>query len=285
MAIFGFGGSSAKSQGTSESSSLDYGANVSESFSDSLARSLAQSQGSSFGTQNVWNADVLQKLYAGATDAAGAANTGLFQGQTAQLYNAGAGFLDQLGVGAGEDYLQSRLTDTTARDEQLGALKTGLGDLFRNELNPAITGRAVATGTLGGGRQGVAQGQAANAVARQYSQGAADIIGRDQLARDNAAGTLGALSTARASAGIAGLSPMLEAAQAGLGAPLSPYAALSQIIGGPTVLTQQGSQDTSYSTSEQIAQAISQAMGFNYGTSQSQSQNTSKAKSFNFGLG
>jgi hypothetical protein len=278
---FGFGGSSARSHSSSQSTSLDIGADYSSSFSDSLAQSLSESQGTS--TQAVWNADLLQQLYSGALGAAGNVNTGLFQGQAQQLYQSGMGILDSLGVGAGDDYLQSRLTDTSARDAQLGALKTGLGDLFRDELNPAITGRAVATGTLGGGRQGVAQGAAANAIAKQYATGAADIIGRDQLARDAAAGMLNQSQINRATAGTSALGSILETASAGLGAPLSPYSALSGILGGPTVLTQ--SQQTSRATSEEIAQAISEAFGFNFGTSQSTSSSKSKSASFNVGVG
>ena len=282
---FGFGASSARSHSASQSTSLDFGADYSSSFSDSLARSLSESQDSSFATQNVWNADVLQQLYGGALDAAGKTNTGLFQGQAAQLYGAGAGFLDQLGVGGGEDYLESRLTDTSARDEQLASLRTGLGDLFREQLNPAITGRAVATGKLGGGQQGVQQGIAANSIARNYASGAADIMGRDQLARDAAAGQLGTMQTQRAAVGLSGVSSVLDTAVAGLGAPLSPYQSLANILGGPSVLTQAGSQGTSQATSEQIARAISESMGFSFGESQSTSSSKSKSASFNVGVG
>lgn len=277
MLGFNFGGSKASSQ----SSSLDVGFNTATSFSDSLAQSLSRSQGTSFGTQSVWNADVLQKLYADAIGAAGNTNTDLFSGQVAQLYDSGASFLDRLGVGAGEDYLQSRLTDTSARDSQLDVLGSRMGELFREELNPAITARHVAGGTLGGGRQGVAQGQAAQRVAREYAAGASDIISRDQLARDSAAGTLMAGRTQAAGVGLSALPGLSSVAEAGLGAPLSPYATLSSIIGGPTVLTESGSQDFSEATSESVARAISEALGFNYGTSQS----TSKSKSFNFGVG
>lgn len=276
--MFGIGAGGSKS--SSQSSSLDFGANVSSSFSDSLAQSLSRSSGSSFGTQSVWNADVLQRLYGDALTAAGGANTGLFKGQAAELYAGGVGFLDQLGVGAGEDYLSSRLTDTSARDAQLDVLGTRMGELFREELNPAITAKHVAGGTLGGGRQGVAQAQAIGRVQREFAAGASDIIGRDQAAKDAAAVQLMSGKTAAASAGLNALPGMLSLAQAGLGADLSPYAALASIIGGPTVLTQSGSQDSSEASSEQVARAVSEALGFNYGTSQS----SSKSKSLNFGI-
>lgn len=307
MALFGIGASSARSN--SQSSSLDFGANVSQSFSDSLARAVSESMsrgssssfgqstgvGSSLSTQNVWNADVLQQLYKGALGAV--PDTSLFSGEAADLFKSGTSFLDQLGVGAGEDYLSARLSDTSGRDAQLGALSSGLGALFRDELNPAITSHAVATGTLGGGRQGVAQGIAAGKIAQQYQQGAADIISKDQLARDTAAGQLGQLGIARASTGFAGLDSLLGIASAGLNGSLAPYSTLSQIFGGPLALTtaissqQQQSTDTasalneasSSSSSEEIARAISQALGFNYGTSESTSK--SKSNSFNFGFG
>lgn len=313
MAIFGFGGSSGRS--SSQSSSLDLGFNTSsslseslgqsqststsQSFSDALSQQLARSGGQSTSTQNVWNADILQRLYGDALGAAGNVNTGLFQGQTADLFNSGASILDRLGVGAGEDYLASRLTDTSARDAQLDTLQARMGTLFREELNPAITSRAVAGGQLGGGRQGVAQGLAIGKTQREFAAGAADILARDQASRDQAAAQLMAGRTAAAGVGLNALPGLAQVAQAGLNAPLSPYSTLASILGGPMALTTAQSTNFSestgtstqtarstaeaQSTSEDIARAISEALGFNYGTSQSTS--SSKNKSFNFGLG
>lgn len=352
--MFNIGGS--KNSSNSQSSSLDFGVNTSSSFSDSLARAVSESlarsestaggqstsrgasvsggqstgygssvsRGASTGlasstsTQDVWNADILQKLYKDAMGSVGGAD--LFSGRSAELYGAGIGILDSLGAGAGEDYLQARLTDTSARDAQLGALQTGLGDLFREELNPAITGSAISAGQLGGGRQGVAQGQASKAIASQYVQGAADIIGRDQSARDQAASQYEQLRLGRASTQLGALDPLLGTAQASLNGPLSQYAQLAGIVGGPAVLTQSGStsvsqsqnaadalntsqstnfanafdeaqstnfadsfsESSSMSESEQIARAISEAFGFNFGESSSTS--TSKGKSFSLGF-
>jgi hypothetical protein len=190
--------------------------------------------------------------------------------------------LDRLGVGAGEDYLSSRLTDTSARDAQLDTLQTRMGSLFSEELNPAITAKHVAGGSLGGGRQGVAQAQAVGRVQREFAAGASDIISRDQAAKDAAAVQLMAGKNAAATTGLNALPNMLGLASAGLGAEMSPYTALASIVGGPSVLTQSGSQDWSEASSEQVARAISEAMGFSYGTSQSTS--SSKSKSFNFGM-
>lgn len=256
--MFDFGASKSKSQ----SSSYGY----QQSFSDSL------SQGVSRSDERVAFEDTFRNLYAGATGATAKAATALplFQGQLADLYSGGAAFLDQLGVGAGEDYLQSRLTDTSARDAQLGALQSGLGTLFREELNPAITSRGVSTGTLGGGRQGVAQGVAVGKIASEYQKGAADIIGRDQLARDTAAGTLMTGRTQAAGTALNAIPGLVGAAQAGLNAPLSPYQALAGILGGPTTLGSSSSSD--------FASSLSRSLGEDF------SQSSSKSKSFSFGI-
>ncbi|MEO8467974.1 MAG: hypothetical protein ABI640_21860 [Gammaproteobacteria bacterium] len=283
-------------QASSESNSSGASQGTSQSFSDALTQAVQQSQGQSSSSQSVFNADALQKLYAQATGAAGQVDTGLFTGQAADLYNSGSKILDSLGVGAGEDYLSSRLTDTSARDQQLGALSSGLGDLFRNQLNPAITGNAVSVGGLGGSRQGVAQGVAAGQIAQQYQQGAASIYASDQAQRDAAAGTLINGKNQAAGVGIQGIQSQLGVAQAGLGAPLSPYTQLAGILGPATTLTTAGSTDSASSsststaqsqsqsqqTSEEIARAISESLGLTYGTSSS--ANRSSSASFNFGL-
>lgn len=244
----------------SSSQSSSYGYN--ESFSDSLSQ--AQSQ------QRIAFEDIFRELYSGASGVAGKAAemAPLFQGQAADLYSSGVNFLDQLGVGAGEDYLSSRLTDTTARDTQLGALKTGLGELFRDEINPAITSRAVAGGTLGGGRQGVAQGVAAGKLGTAYTQGAASIFATDQAQRDAAAGTLMQGRTQAAGVGLSSLSSLFGVAEGGLNAGLSPYASLASILGSPTVL----------GSSSEIAAALSRAFGEDFSSS------SSKSRGFSLGI-
>lgn len=260
--MFDFGAS--KSRSNSQSSSYGY----QQSFSDSLSRGVSRSD------QRVAFEDIFQNLYAGASGATAKAAEmlPLFQGQAADLYSGGASILDSLGVGAGEDYLQSRLTDTTVRDAQLGALQSGLGSLFRDELNPAISSKAVAAGQLGGGRQGVAQGVAVGKIANQYQQGAAAILGQDQAQRDQAASALMQGRTQAAGTALSAIPGLLGVAQAGLGAPQSIYQALAGILGGPTVL---GS-----SSSEDFATALSRAIG----EDRSQSSSSSKGSSFSFGI-
>lgn len=265
-------GSFSKSKSSSQSTSVDHSQN--SSFSDSLSQALSRSSGQSTSSQSVWNADVLQRLYGDALGAADGADAELFKGQAADLFAGGASILDQLGVGAGEDYLQSRLTDTSSRDAQLDVLQQRMGTLFTEDLNPAITAKHVAGGSLGGGRQGVAQGQAIGRVQREFAAGASDIIGKDQAAKDAAAVQLMAGQNTAATTGLNALPQMLQLAQAGFGADLSQYSTLSDILGGPLALTD--SQSTDEATSESVARAISQALGFSYGESQS----TSKSKSF-----
>lgn len=278
--MFSFGGSKSRSS----SSSLDYG--VQQSFSDSLSQAASQStsggSSSSFSTQRIANAGILEQLYRGALGAV--PDAGLFQGQAAQLFEGGLSVLDRLGVGAGQDYLQSRLEgESPVLNEQIDALGSDLGRFFREELNPAITAKAVAGGTVGGGRQGVAQGRAIDAVGREFQRGATELRARDIASRDAAAGTLMAGRTAAAGTALGAIPGLLGTAEAGFSSNLAPYAALAQIIGGPTVLSEAGSESSQFgqSSSESIAQAISEMFGFNYGTSQS----SSKSGSFSFGIG
>lgn len=270
---FGLSGSKQSSQ--SQSSSLDY----SSSLANSSSLSQGASQSTSFGRQNIAFEDILRRLYGGATDAATAAvaEAPLFAGEARQLFTGGLSFLDRLQNVPGSDYLASRVTGSDAAAEaQIGVLGSNLGRFFNEQLMPGITGRGVATGTLGGSRQGVAIGRAAGEVANSYSSGVAAILASSQAARDAAAGTLGAQSISASGAGLSSLPSLLGLSQAGANAGLSPYLTLSQIIGGPTVLGESGSQ----STSSDMATAISQAISSSFGTSQSTS--TSKGRSFGF---
>ena len=282
--MFGFGAS--KSKSVTDSSSNAYGYSGSSSLSDSLSQSRSSSGGQSTSAQGIAFQDLFAQLFGNASGAAGQAAEAapILQGQAAQLFSGGVDFLSQLqNGGAGEAALTSRIGDTSARDAQLEALQSGLGDLFSEELNPAITGRAVAAGQLGGGRQGVAQGQAAKAIASQYAQGASSIIASDQAQRDQAAAQLASLQQGGAAAGLSALPGLMGIGQAGSMAGLAPYEALAGILGGPTVLTQGQSSQFGESSSDAIARAISQAFGEDFSTSQLHSQSSSA--SINVGAG
>jgi len=145
-------------------------------------------------------------------------------------------------------------------------------DISRNfgQLLPQITNAAVGGGQLGGGRQGVAQGLLGQSSIDAFQRGATDIRFGDLARQLSASGTLGGLQgqAAQSQANLGGQGFLgggqlqqqgnLGAGQLGLGAQqglgdqfnlglapfqaqFGPLQALSQIIGGPTVLSQQSS--------------------------------------------
>lgn len=267
------------SRQSSQSTSTDFG--IQGAFSESGSQGFAQSTSGAQSTQGIAFADLFSQLYGGASGAAAQAsrNVPIFQGEAAQLFSGGVDFLSQLQGNPATDYLASRVTGPdSAAQAQLGALGQGLGDFFKEQLLPGITGGGVSTGTLGGARQGVNIAQAAKGVAGQFTQGAASILASSQAQRDAAAGTLGAQTIQGAATGLGALPGLLGLSQAGANASLNPYLALSQILGGPTVLTQ--SQAGSQSSSQDIARALSESFGLSYGTSQSTSKGKSVGVSF-----
>lgn len=272
MALFGIGGSKQKSK--SESFGLD----VSRSRSGS--QDVSTSRQGSRSTQDIAFRDLFQSLYSNAaTAAAGAAAGGPGIGNAASmLFSGGTDFLEQLQGGDASAYLEARMRGEGGLvDEQIAALKSDLGSLFSEELNPAIAGEAVAAGGYGGGRQGVAQGIAVGKIAEQFTKGATAIRGADIASRDAAARDLYGLRTDAAKAGISALPSLLDLKQKGQLAELAPYQALASIFGGPTVLGE--SSSFGRSDSEAIARSISDSFGFDT------SKATSKGKSGSIGFG
>lgn len=258
--MFNIGASSARSS----SSSSSYG--YSGSSTDALSR------GSSRSDQRIAFEDIFSQLYgqAGGAAARTANMAPQFTAEAGRLFSGGLEFLDTL---QGPSALDARLGETGTADAQIGDLGEDLARFFAEDLNPEITSRGVATGTLGGGRQGVAQGRAAESVAREFARGStairtADVTRRDQLATAAAQNRLGA-----AGMGLQSLPGLLGVAEGGFMAELAPWMQLSGVLGGPTVL---GS-----SSSEDIAAEISRAFGEDFSSSQSKS----KSKSFSFGMG
>jgi hypothetical protein len=252
--MFGIGGSysSAKSQ--------------SSSFGVSQSQSAQGSQQTS--GQSIAYDELFRSLFGDASGATAnaAAMAPALTGQAAQLFSGGVDFLGQLQGNPGSDYLASRVNGPDdAEAAQLDALKSGLGDLFRDELNPAITDAGVASGTLGGGRQGVAQGVAAGKIAQQYQTGAAQIMANSQAARDAAATNLNNSSIAAAGTGLGSLGSLFSLLQSGANAGIAPYLMLAQIMGGPTTLTQ--SQGTSFGDSSSSSYDSSQSSSSSHSTS------------------
>lgn len=254
--MFSFGASSARSN----SSSSSYG--YSGSSTDAFSRGTSN--------QRVAFEDLFANLYGQAGGAASrmATMAPQFGAQAERLFSGGLEFLDTL---QGPSAIDERLADPGTADAQIGDLGEDLARFFAEDLNPEITSRAVATGTLGGGRQGVAQGRAADAITREFARGStairtADVTRRDQLAASAAQNRLGA-----AGVGLQALPGLLGVAEGGFSAELAPWMQLASVLGGPTVL----------GSSEDIASEISRAFGEDF----SQSQSRSKSKSFSFGMG
>lgn len=270
-------GSPSKSNEQSSSSQLQLGGNVATSFGTQGATSTSTSSGASSTTQGLAFEDLFKQLYGGAGAAAAGVDTGAIAGAAKQLFSGGVDFLGQLQGGAGTDYLASRVTGPDeAANAELGALKTSLGDFFSEQLVPGITSEGVSTGTLGGSRDAIARAQAAKAVAGQFSQGAAQILSGSQAQRDQAATQLAGIQGQNAATGLSALSSLYGLAQGGAYAGLSPYEALAQIMGGPTVLSTSQSNEISQALSDSFGQQGSQSYGFNFGTGSSESTGSSK---------
>ena len=176
----------------------------------------SSSQGSE-STQSIFGGQVpfLENLWSTAS------NTAMSMGNPFQgAMDQAQPFIDQAGAALGG------LADPTAQiAAQEASLSAGLGNLFRNEINPAIESNNIAAGGLGGGRQGVAQDVATGQLANAYTEGLGQITANaNQQAgmAGQALGNLGQLTFGMGSQGAMGA--------------LTPLQMLSQIIGSPTVL-------------------------------------------------
>jgi len=281
MSLFGIGGS----KGSSSSSSESYGYSGSSSLSDSLstARGVSESSGVSTSTQDIAFQDLFSQLYGGAAAAAGKITGEVPMNAAQMLFSGGTGFLDSLSGGSANEYLERRLSDENpVLQQQIDSLGGDLGRFFNEQLNPAITGQAVAGGTLGGGRQGVAQAGAMREVGDQFMRGATALRGGDIAARDAAAQGLMSGRTAAAGVGLGALPGMFGLAQQGSLAGLAPYQALAGILGGPTTLTTSRAMDSasSVSSSDAVARAISESFGEDFSKSKSKSSNVSASIGF-----
>jgi hypothetical protein len=250
---------------------------MSGSLGGGRSKSYQQQQSSSYGysgsqqastsTQDVFQGDIFARLYGNASDAAGGAAVGAGALRTAaqQLFTGGNQFLEQLGGDAGSAYLEDRLTaNNPVLEQQISQLQQDTGRLFREELNPAITSRTVSGGTFGGGRQGVAQGLAAESAARVFTQGATALRAGDIASRDAVAQSIATNSLNAASTGLGALPSLLEILERGNSAELGVYGQLSNVLGGPTTLT----------TAQSLAKA--------FGEQSSQSSGYGRSSSWNF---
>ena len=124
-----------------------------------------------------------------------------------------------------------------------GAIQAGLGDInrnFQNNIMPSINTGSAMTNTSGGSRQGIAQGiaageanrQAGDFVARMQSNNFQNMM-QNQLGAYNQMGGLQAQQN-MAQQGALGMAPQMS--NLGFGSQYGNLAALSSLLGGPTVL-------------------------------------------------
>lgn len=263
MGLFGIGGSKQDSSSRGESSSLD----LSQSGSVSGGISGSQSE------QAIAFEDVFARLFGGAEGAAAGLDPGLLTGAANQLFSGGTQFLESLGGDAGSQYLEGRLAgDNAVLEQQIDLLGSDLGDFFSEEINPALTSQAIGGGQLGGGRQGVAQGLAADALGEQFVRGATELRAGDIAARDAAATQLSQQGGQNAAIGLGALPSLLGVAETGTYAALGPSERLAAILGDPTVLTQANAS----------AEDFARAFASSFGTSKSTQESSGSSRSFSF---
>lgn len=125
---------------------------------------------------------------------------------------------------------------------QVDLLGQNLQRQFSNQLMPAIGSNAQAAGQYGGGRQGVAQGLAAQGIQQAFAQGASGIQNNayNQAAGMTQFGAQNALQGA--GMGMQGLGQLQQMQ-------FAPYMTLAQILGGPTVLGSSSGNSNSNSSS------------------------------------
>lgn len=117
--------------------------------------------------------------------------------------------------------------------KQIDLLGQNLNKQFSENLLPQIGDQALQGGGLGGTRQGIAQGLAAQGMQQAFSQGAQGILSNAYNQAQQAAQFGTDWATRNAATGIAGLGQMQQQQYA-------PLLALAQIIGNPAIL-QRGS--------------------------------------------
>lgn len=215
----------------------------------------SKSSSQSTSTQDVFAADLFKSLFSGASNIAGGIDTAGLTETANQLFGSGAEFLGDLQeISAGEDVSGEFLTGLISGegglvDENIAALSEDLSQFFSEELLPGITSEAVGGGQLGGGRQGVAQGKAVEAVGREFRRGSLEIRNADLRQRQEAARTLSAQRLSASQAGLTGAQQQFDLANAATLTPFSPFLTLAQILGDPTTLTQAQSSSKSKSLS------------------------------------
>ncbi len=255
---FGFGGSSSRSSSSSRSNSFDNLDQFSLGGSESGGRVAFE--------------ELFASLFGGASGAAGAVDTGGLSRNASLLFGSGTSFLSGLQDGGpGSEFLEGELANSGKLvDEQIGNLSGDLTEFLNESILPSITSSGVEAGNLGGSRGGVAKGIAAEGLLEEFAKGSTAIRLGERNRLTGIARDLDNSQINRANSGLAALPGLFGLAESGAMAGLSPFAALSQIFGGPQIINESSSFDVGSTTGR--------------AGSSSTSNSSSRSSSFNFGF-
>lgn len=273
--MFGFGGGKSSSSSSSSSSSFDNLDQVGFDFGEQGSVSGGQAT----STSRVAFEDLFSQLFGGSASAAAGINTGAITSAANNLFSGGLSFLEGLGGDAGSSYIGNQITGANElADDQVDQLSEDVARFLGEDI-AAIDSRGVAAGTLGGSRGELQRGVAEGERAREFIRGATGIRQGAQARTDSLAQFLSGQSTQNAGLGLSALPGLLGLQETGAMSSLSPFLALSQIYGGPTVL--QDSQSSDFGSS------FGRNFGFDQttGRAASESSSSSSSSSKNFSIG
>jgi len=279
---FGRSSQSARSEG------FDVGFSNQQSSAGSVQDSISQavSGGQAVSRQDIAFRDVFANLFQGAAATASGLSGQPVRSAADMLFSQGTNFLSQLQGLESADFLRDRLgTQSPVVDDQIEALGQDLGRFAQEQLLPGVRRSSVAGGSLGGGRQAIAEGLVGQTVAREFQQGAAELRGRDLQARDQIAQQLAQLEQSSAATGLTQLEPLLGLAEREETADLLPFATLSSILGGPVTLSESEQQDFSQQFSESLARSFNESFGESFNFGRQTSRSSGSGINFGFGLG
>ena len=219
------------------------------SATDSLGGLFGGEDSSTTNPAKVWGeqSPYLQDLYKRSQMASYGGQGQNFANQINQ--GAQGGFNQMMGGGFQTPGLQQGLQNFGGQQNQAlgGAIQAGLGqinDNFNQNIMPGINSGSAMTNTSGGSRQGIAQGLAAGKANQQASDFVNQMqsnnfqgMQQNQLNAYNQMGDLQGQQNQMLGMGT-GMAPQLS--NLGFGSQYGDMAALSNLYGSPTVLSQGG---------------------------------------------
>lgn len=120
--------------------------------------------------------------------------------------------------------------------QQVGQLGQDIGRQFQQQIMPGIRRDAIGLGGFGGTRQGVAEGIASQGAMDAFSRGVTDIYGQNSMMAQQAGIAGGGLQMQGSLGAMTGLGDLFNLGMGQFTGGFSPLLAMSDIIGGPTVL-------------------------------------------------